>query len=344
MIFADTKPNQLSFPLLNEVKAVLLATVVGMSVFWAPGRIAQGHVYKDGFVERSLSITIRGEVGHGELLIGLNEKTAACVMSEARLAQTALESGRPAKDDLKLPDLSETPSGDRNLVGGANGKAAVGISEAIRSEGISKPNLLGQKNTSEPNKQSLPNQRIGEGQHLTDRETINKLSNLKARWVSDGLKLSLNGRALDLKNLTVGPAPRHPYSVLVKFSFSLDGEQESRAEAAVQVDEMDLKHAKKDLEVGEGMSRPTGQGPFDNSDGGSANEPKNSLRFRLVDELFPRQSGAVRYSLRARGSTILLRSNVAPVIVRAERFEFDKPRSMVKSDLFTIDAILAAER
>lgn len=39
------------------------------------------------------------------------------------------------------------------------------------------------------------------------------------------------------------------------------------------------------------------------------------------DSNFPEQDGAVRYALKAAGDSLLLRSNVAPIIVRAERVE-----------------------
>ena len=44
-------------------------------------------------------------------------------------------------------------------------------------------------------------------------------------------------------------------------------------------------------------------------------------QIRIVDQCFAGQNGAVRYSLKALGSTILLKSNVAPIIVRAKRIE-----------------------
>ena len=42
-----------------------------------------GHVYEDGFVERSLTITIRDGVGYGEYQIGLNVKTADQIIESA---------------------------------------------------------------------------------------------------------------------------------------------------------------------------------------------------------------------------------------------------------------------
>ncbi|MEE2826323.1 MAG: hypothetical protein VYE64_06820 [Planctomycetota bacterium] len=50
-------------------------------------------------------------------------------------------------------------------------------------------------------------------------------------------------------------------------------------------------------------------------------KPKKPVELELVDENFTAYEGAVRYSLKAMGSAMVLRSNVAPIIVRAERYE-----------------------
>ncbi len=48
---------------------------------------------------------------------------------------------------------------------------------------------------------------------------------------------------------------------------------------------------------------------------------KESIELKLEDSNFTKQTGAVRYALKARGIAMLLQSNVAPIIVRAERIE-----------------------
>ena len=49
--------------------------------------------------------------------------------------------------------------------------------------------------------------------------------------------------------------------------------------------------------------------------------PAETTELRIIDETFNQQHGAVRYALKALGSTILLKSNVAPIVVRAKRVE-----------------------
>ena len=48
---------------------------------------------------------------------------------------------------------------------------------------------------------------------------------------------------------------------------------------------------------------------------------KESIELKLEDSNFTKQTGAVRYALKAKGIAMLLQSNVAPIIVRAERVE-----------------------
>ena len=46
-----------------------------------------------------------------------------------------------------------------------------------------------------------------------------------------------------------------------------------------------------------------------------------SIELKVIDSNFLKQTGAVRYALKAKGKAVLLRSNVAPIIVRAQRVE-----------------------
>ena len=48
---------------------------------------------------------------------------------------------------------------------------------------------------------------------------------------------------------------------------------------------------------------------------------KESIELKLEDSNFTKQTGAVRYALKAKGIAMLVQSNVAPIIVRAERIE-----------------------
>ena len=153
------------------------------------------------------------------------------------------------------------------------------------------------------------------GEHLTDLATINRFKDLQDQWFADHLKLSNNGKPVVLSKVSVEPAARHPYSVLVKFQFSLY----EKAKKAME-DSPVVKESSVDPRANSVASR--------------------AVDFQVADNLFADYSGAVRYSLRARGSTMLLRSNVAPVLVRAERVEVEQKTATGKQDSPAIRAKL----
>jgi len=49
--------------------------------------------------------------------------------------------------------------------------------------------------------------------------------------------------------------------------------------------------------------------------------PTKSVQLDIADTNFLRQTGAVRYAIKAVGSTMLVKSNAAPIIIRAKRVE-----------------------
>ena len=49
--------------------------------------------------------------------------------------------------------------------------------------------------------------------------------------------------------------------------------------------------------------------------------PTRSGQLDIVDKNFRQQTGAVRYAIKALGSTMLVKSNAAPIIIRAKRVE-----------------------
>lgn len=319
MIFANKKWSQLSFRGQRRVSLFRSTFLLSFSLFvfvlaGMPMLVSEAHVYKDGFVERSLSITIRGETGRGELLIGLNKTTANSILAEAKLAK-ARSNGRPDTPSDSAPQKkTQAPAADAKdsapaaSQGGEPKCEPKGVVESSRKlsppTSHQQPNQIGAASSATPDREDGEVAQTGEGQHLTDPEMIKQLASLKDYWALKKLNLTLGGRQVELKNVSVSPAPRHPYSMVLKFDFSLP-----------------------------------------QPDANLADDPAGDrVKLRLLDQTFPKQNGAVRYSLRSRGSTILLNSNVAPVIVRAERFEFKKTRDKINSTSFTIDATLIVDR
>ena len=70
--------------------------------------------------------------------------------------------------------------------------------------------------------------------------------------------------------------------------------------------------------------------------------PKSeSSELSIVDANFAKQTGAVRYALKATGNAALIQSNVAPILVRAERIELSDATNRERKRQTTISARVA---
>ncbi len=235
------------------------------------------HVYPDGFVERSLAIVIRDGRAYGEYSIGLNETTAGQVLEQARENMAKKTQGQTVDD--------------------ANSTAAI---PALNSPPASEPSA-----TSDVAKQPADQQSdasSGEGEHLTDPDVIQQFAQTQAGWFKPALSVKLDQASVALENVEIEPAPRHPFSIIVKFEFDLSSDQQSQAQE---------------------------------------NGRKQGISLEVVDQLFPEQDGAIRYALKTRGRAMLLRSNVAPILVRAQRHELSGWESEKRNKMSRIDARLA---
>ena len=288
MIFAEPKFNQFCW-------SVSLA----VCLFGGLSGSVCAHEYEDGFVERSLTITIRDGVGYGEYQIGLNAITAAQVLKlaeqlrqQARLASATQQQSSAAGETATAVEASTDPLVELNPV--------VDKPDAVSKVDVT-PRAVPPKEESpkeEPPK-VVPNQSVGTGvgEHLTDLAMIKRFGELQRQWFAGRLKLACNGQQVALSKVSIEPAARHPFSVVVKFQFSVEVKQ--------AIDE---------------------QGKADNEKAaGATSKPDSSqgsvVDFQVTDGLFSGHHGATRYALRSRGSTMVLQSNVAPALVRADRVE-----------------------
>ena len=283
MIFAEPKFNQFCW-------SVSLA----VCLFGGLSGSVCAHEYEDGFVERSLTITIRDGVGYGEYQIGLNANTAAQVLKlaeqlrqQARLASATQQQSSAAGETATAVEASTDPLVELNPV--------VDKPDAVSKVDVT-PKAVPPK---EESPKVVPNQSVGTGvgEHLTDLAMIKRFGELQRQWFAGRLKLACNGQQVALSKVSIEPAARHPFSVVVKFQFSVEAKQ--------AIDE---------------------QGKADNKKAaGATSKPDSSqgsvVDFQVTDGLFSGHHGATRYALRSRGSTMVLQSNVAPALVRADRVE-----------------------
>ena len=305
MIFAKPKFSQFC-----------LSVYCLVGVFVAMQGTVCAHVYEDGFVERSLTITIRDGVGYGEYRIGLNSKTAQQLLSSAEqqkqkiARQQLLKAYHAAPDSLSIAPqeilLPKKGKGDKvdkpNKTADLKTDAKTNSATGAKTDLASKPSTIPKESVT-----------VGSGEHLTDLQTIKRFGELQGQWFAGRLKLTSNGRSIKLSKVSVEPAARHPYSVMVKFQFAFD-----RKVAAQDPQDTKASSVKPKPD-------PAGNQVVD---------------FQVSDGLFAGYSGASRYALRTRGKTMLLQSNVAPALVRAERVEIDQKAATSNERLPAIKAKL----
>lgn len=69
--------------------------------------------------------------------------------------------------------------------------------------------------------------------------------------------------------------------------------------------------------------------------------PADRIRLVAHDLVFPDNGGAGRYALKPKGSTMLLRSNVAPILVRADRIDLNGLSPEMRAQKTTVDCELS---
>lgn len=70
-------------------------------------------------------------------------------------------------------------------------------------------------------------------------------------------------------------------------------------------------------------------------------ESSKPFEFEVIDENFPTQQGAIRCSLKAMGNAMVLQSNVAPIMVRAERHELENLSASQRKAVCSVKVKLA---
>jgi hypothetical protein len=72
--------------------------------------------------------------------------------------------------------------------------------------------------------------------------------------------------------------------------------------------------------------------------------PSKSCKLSIQDNNFPQFDGAARYALKALGATMIMKSNVMPVVVRAQRHVLPKDVLEKRGEICKIDAVVSTTR
>lgn len=315
-------------------RALIVLGLIAMLICWLAlgeaGALAMPkvHVYKNGFVERSFSVVIRNDRARCEYLIGLNSVTAQALLKGARQRKsdrTEIEAKKDSASDSKRPESnSENRKNEQNEL---TGNDAEGISTGPEGVANVKGDTLKLKTDDEVD---------GEGEHLTDPETIKELASLADFWFSKKLEVTCDGRQVNLENVSVSAEARHPYSMIVRFEFDLNakpaGSRQGVTKVSVQKKLSQSKVAKDPQEVDAGRKAMR-----------SSVIQKTALNPEIVelaifDGVFSGKDGAVRYALKTKGSAMIARSNVAAILVRADRIELGQLDKVARKQATTLSA------
>lgn len=134
---------------------------------------------------------------------------------------------------------------------------------------------------------------VGGGEHLTDPVVIKQFSKHVKTWLARDMQVRCNGKRVNVEKIEVSAEARHPFSMVLRFQFAVAPNQAS------SVTKTSVSNGKPD-----------------------------AVELEIMDGLFPKTDGAIRYALKTKGKTMLANSNVAPILVRADRIELGKLRKL----------------
>lgn len=286
------------------------------------------HVYKNGFVERSFSVVIRDDRARCEYLIGLNSVTAQALLKTARQRKsdraTIDAKEGSAQNSEKGASNSENKKNDKNGVTGNDTEEFSRDQEGVANV---KESTL---------KLKMDDEVDGEGEHLTDPDTIKELASLANFWFSRKMEVTCDGRRVTLQNVIVSAEARHPYSMIVRFEFDL------RAKPAGPTQSVTKDNALEKLSnfkiIKNSHSAEPGRNALRSSViQKSAMKPK-TVEVAIFDGVFAEKDGAVRYALKTKGSAMIARSNVAAILVRADRIELSELDKVARKQATTMSA------
>jgi len=300
------------------------------------------HKFEDGFVERTMAVIVRGELAYVEYSVGLNEMTLKEILLEwdedsksmvdtpltsvptqepkqssadadkksagaqakttdltTRLAGLKKDSPVPISNSSKAPNAQ----GDqRPPAEPASGKAKARAKDRANAQSEVDASIEDQEsqslNDQEPDTEAdSDSEAESDNQTDSDREAHAIAPELLTRFretaveeIPKRLTVTCDGNPLSLENVSIGPPPRHPFLITIKFQFRLP---------------------------------KTGQ-----------------CQLKIADANFLNQTGARRQALKGTGKSMLLRSNVEPVLLRSERVVLGKREKADTDEQVVIDAKL----
>ncbi len=209
---------------------------------------AAAHQFEDGYVERTVAVRVRDQVGKIEYSIGLNDAT----MEQFR---------HRWPDDRELYEKFQQDSSNRQ----SSHQPSTGTTTPVPQQ--PSPELASGLPTDKD--LNLPE----DGTLVNEIKLIEAFAKVAAPHLQSGIRVSVNSSPIILKLVSAAPSPRHHATLDIIWKFEL------------------------------------------------TDAPLIDLSVR--DTNFLRQPGGIKYSLKTSGTSMTLRSNVAPILIRSTRIGLD---------------------
>ena len=277
------------------------------------------HEFEDGFVERTLAIVIRDDVATAEYSIALNETTLQNLLDRWQKTEASNPPASAQPESAKTPGPTKTDAQSKALIepsshrqtpnphleppGADQSRAELRSTKPENSAATTaQPQRRGVGQWGEPtldsevsplDDQGTSNNTATGGVNEPDakhveipipEDLLESLRKLGPSQITRQIRITCNGQPLQIKNVSADAAPRHPFNLVVQFEFQIPAD-----------------------------AIPDKTAPDDDS--------VKSAQLKIEDQNFRQQTGAIRYALKTLGSTMLLKSDAAPILVRAQRHE-----------------------
>ena len=244
------------------------------------------HKFDDGFVERTMAVVIRDKTGHVEYSIGLNESTVRDLLGTWE--SSSGEIAEPSNStDTSVPSRSAGQPFNKKLE--ASLANAVG-NPSNKSTDLSKTNPSGKPVDSAGSESKQRKKNVSAGKSTSTQPTASKNS-------ADGHEIAPELMAR-FKKLA-------PVAIAKGLKITCD-------EKSIPI-----------ISIEEG---PPSRHPFTMTIKFKFELPEFKIcDLKINDENFADQSGAARYAFKTAGRSMLMQSDVAPILVRANRIELAQP-------------------
>ena len=292
------------------------------------------HEFEDGHVERTVALFVEDDRVIVEYGIGCNENTMRELIERWNSKyESTNELENPADEDANMLEPADgNPTAESSIGDAAESESDSTQSQLIEAATEEQGESLQQSGAAESGAESAeesdeeetatgeieivePDASQPEAIEGTPLEIesalLDEFADAAIRGLGSQISVTCNSVPGRMIAIEAGPSSRHHVDILVRMEFELFPEIE---------------------EMPAGQPDPVPQ-TGDDSDSGD-------VHFAFADGNFAENTGAVRYAMKARRDAFLKESNVAPLIVRAERIELnDLDDAQIKS-VTTVNTVI----